>query len=80
MVHLAQQGDTSGGGMSETRTEAEADIEAAIAEAVESTITDSGLRRSVTQYLIGAHKDLPPKERTGSIIDALRQSLEDEER
>ncbi len=65
--------------MNEARTGAEADIKEAIAEAVEATITDDDLRKSVTQYLIGAHKDLPPKERTGSIIDAILLSLKAED-
>ena len=62
------------------QTDAEADIDAAIAQAVESTIADEDLRRSITQYLIGAHKDLPPEERTNSIIDAILSTLSDEER
>ena len=66
--------------MSETRTEAEADIDAAIAEAVEKTIENDDLRRSVTQHLIGARTDLPPKERTSSIIDMILDTLGDEER
>lgn len=66
--------------MSAVQTEAEADIDAAIAEAVEKTIVDSDLQRSVTQYLIGAHKDLPPEERTGSIIDTILKTLGDEDR
>jgi hypothetical protein len=66
--------------MSEERTEAEADIDAAIAEAVEKTVANGDLRRMVTQYLIGAHRDLPPEERTGSVIDAIRKALEDEDR
>ncbi len=66
--------------MSGAQTEAEADIDAAIAEAVRKTISEEDLRRSITQYLIGAHKDLPPEERTSSIIDAILKTLSDEER
>ena len=66
--------------MSETRAETEADIDAAIAEAVEKTIANHDLRRSVTQYLIGAHTDLPPEERTSSIIDTILETLGDEDR
>ena len=66
--------------MSEARTEAEADINAAITEAVEKTVANGDLRRTVTQYLISAHRDLPPEERTSSVIDAIREALEDEDR
>ena len=66
--------------MSEARTEAEADIDAAITDAVEKTVANGDLRRTVTQYLIGAHRDLPPEERTSSVIDAIRKALEDEDR
>ena len=66
--------------MRKARTEAEADIDAAIADAVEKTVANGDLRRTVTQYLIGAHRDLPPEERTSSVIDAIRKALENEDR
>lgn len=66
--------------MSAAQTEAVADIDTAIAEAVEITIADAELRRSVTQYLVRAHKELPPKERTASLIEAILETLEDEDR
>lgn len=66
--------------MTNSQTAAEAEIEAAIAAAVEKTIADPDLRRSITHYLIGAHKDLPPEERTGSLIDAILQVQDDEDR
>ena len=66
--------------MSEARTEAEADIDAAIAEAVEKTVENGDLGRTVTQYLIGAHRDLPPEERTSSIIETILLTLVDEDR
>ena len=66
--------------MKAAQTEAEADIDAAIAAAVENTISEEDLRRSIAQYLIGAHKDLPPEERTSSIIDMILKALGDEAR
>ena len=66
--------------MKATQTEAGAEIDAAIAAAVETTFSDAALRRSITQYLIGAHKDLPAQERTSSIIDMILDKLGDEDR
>ena len=66
--------------MSDARTEAEADIDAAIAEAVEKTVANGDLQRTVTQYLIRAHRNKPPEERTSSVIDAIRKVLEGEDR
>lgn len=66
--------------MSTAQTEAEAVIDTAIAEAVEKTIADVDLRRSVTRFLVGAQKDLPPEERTGSLIETILATLEDEDR
>lgn len=66
--------------MSTAQNEAGAVIDTAIAEAVESTIVHAELRRSITQFLVGAQKDLPPEERTGSLIDTILATLEDEDR
>lgn len=66
--------------MKATQTEAEAEIDAAIAAAVEATFSDVDLRRTITQYLTGAHKDLPPEERTSSVIDMILATLGDEGR
>lgn len=66
--------------MSTAQSEPEAVINAAIAEAVEKTIADAELRRSMTRFLIGAQKELPPEERTGSLIETILLTLEDEDR
>ena len=64
--------------MSAAQSEAEEHIDAAIGEEVHKLIVDAAVRRSATQYLVGARKELPPEERTSALIDKILDNLDEE--